>query len=149
MFQVSFFFTISCRIVCKNIFNLFVYFFLNTKIKVKSFECPKSIKILKKIILGTSDAWSTIRLSNRPSDPAWIYLRLTDFWCLVRGDWSQSEKRSEIKPPLANILQISQILIQNLSCDGIFFGQRKSRQIVFQESEKNVESLSPENIKHW
>ena len=78
--SIIFFFMISCRILCKNTFNLFVYFFKkNTKIKVKSFECPKSIKSLKRIILGTSDAWSTIRLSNRPSDPAWIYLRLTDF----------------------------------------------------------------------
>ena len=84
MFQVLYFFMISCRILCKNTFNLFVYFFKkNTKIKVKSFECPKSIKSLKKIILGTSDAWSTIRLSNRPSETAWIYLRLTDFWSLL------------------------------------------------------------------
>ena len=60
-----------------------LFFLKNTKIKVKSFECPKSIKSLKKIILGTSDAWSTIRLSNRPSDPAWIYLRLTDFISLM------------------------------------------------------------------
>ena len=36
---------ISCRILCKNTFNLFVYFFLkNTEIKVKSFECHKSKK---------------------------------------------------------------------------------------------------------
>ena len=79
------FFMISCRILCKNTFNLFVYFFKkNTKIKIKSFECSKSIKSLKEIILGTSDAWSTIRLSNRPSDPAWIYLRLTDFKSLFK-----------------------------------------------------------------
>ena len=65
MFKVLFFFMISCRILCKNALNLFV-----SKIKVKSSECPKSIKSLKKIILGTSDAWSMIRLSNRPSDPA-------------------------------------------------------------------------------
>ena len=65
------FFMISGRILCKNTFNLFVYFLKkNTKIKVKSFECPKSIKSLKKIKLGTSDAWSTIRLYNWPSDPA-------------------------------------------------------------------------------
>ena len=38
--------------------------------KIKSFECPKSIKIIRKIILGTSDSWSTIRLSHRPSNPA-------------------------------------------------------------------------------
>ena len=80
MFQILFFFMISCRILCKNTFNLFVHFFKkNTKLKVKSFECPKSTNSLKKIILGTSDAWSTLRLSNWPSDPAWIYLRLTDF----------------------------------------------------------------------
>ena len=30
-----------------------------------------SQEIMKKIILGTSDAWSTIRLSHRPSDPAY------------------------------------------------------------------------------
>ena len=58
MLQVLSFFMISCRIL------------KNTKIKVKSFECPKSIKSLKKIILGTSAAWSTIHLSNPPSDPA-------------------------------------------------------------------------------
>jgi len=33
----------------------------------------------KRKILGTSDAWSTIHLSSRPGDPAWIYLRLMDF----------------------------------------------------------------------
>ena len=67
MFQVLFFFMISC----KNPFNLFSLFFYKiTKIKIKSFECPKSIKSIKKIILGTSDSWSTIRLSHRPSNPA-------------------------------------------------------------------------------
>ena len=77
--SIIFFFMISCRIFCKNTFNLFVYLKKkNIKIKVKSFECPKSIKSLKKkIILGKSDAWSTIR------DPAWIYLRLTDLWFFV------------------------------------------------------------------
>ena len=63
--------------------SICLFFLKNTKIKVKSFKCPKSIKSLKKIILGTLDAWSTIRLSNRPSDPGWIYLRLTDFKALV------------------------------------------------------------------
>ena len=28
MFQVLFFFTISCKILCKNCFNLFFYFFI-------------------------------------------------------------------------------------------------------------------------
>ena len=59
-----------------------------TKIKLKSFEYSKSIKSLKKIILWTSDTWSTIRLSNRPSNPAWIYLRLTDLWFgLALSQW--------------------------------------------------------------
>ena len=49
MFQVLFFFMISCKIPCKNPFNLFSYFFYKiTKIKIKSFECPKSIKSIKK-----------------------------------------------------------------------------------------------------
>ena len=60
-------------------------------------------------------------------------------------DLSQSEKRSEIKPPLASVLQISQKIC--LMTGFFLTEQRKSRQIVFQESEKNVESLSPENIK--
>ena len=38
------FFTISCKILCKNRFNLFFFFCKFTKIKIKSFECPKSIK---------------------------------------------------------------------------------------------------------
>ena len=69
MFQVLFFFMISWKILCKNPFNLFSYFFIQLQ-KIKSFECPKSIKSIKKIILGTSDSWSTIRLSHRPSNPA-------------------------------------------------------------------------------
>ena len=54
MFQVSFVFIISCKILCKNPFNLFFYNF--TKIKIKSFECPKSIRNYEKIIIGMSDA---------------------------------------------------------------------------------------------
>ena len=55
------FFMTSCKILWKNPFNLFSYFFHKiTKIKIKSFECPKSIRnYKKKIMLGTSDAWLT------------------------------------------------------------------------------------------
>ena len=49
---------------------IFLFFYKITKIKIKCFECPKSMKGIKKIILGTSDSWSTIRLSHRPSNPA-------------------------------------------------------------------------------
>ena len=70
-----FFFIISCKILCKNRFNLFFYNF--TKMKVKSFECPKSIRNYeKKIMLGTSDAWSMSRSSQRASV---LYWRMSDF----------------------------------------------------------------------
>ena len=45
MFQVLFFFMISYKFLCKNPFNLFSCFFYKiTKMKIKSFECRKSIK---------------------------------------------------------------------------------------------------------
>ena len=66
-----YFFMISCKILCKKAFNSFYYFFYKiTKIKLMSFEYSKSIKSVKRIILGTSDTWSTIHLSCHPSDPA-------------------------------------------------------------------------------
>ena len=72
------FFMISCKILCKNPFNLFSYFFY--KIKIKSFECPKSIKSIKKIILGTTDAWLTTRLSHRPNNPAYYIVNWRISW---------------------------------------------------------------------
>ena len=68
-----FLFVISYKILFKNPFNLFFYFF----IKIKSFECPKSIKSIKK------NTWyirllvdiSFVPLSKQPSI---IYCRLTD-----------------------------------------------------------------------
>ena len=39
--------------------------------KIKSFECPKSIRNYKNIMLGTSDAWSTSCLSHQHSKPAY------------------------------------------------------------------------------
>ena len=69
MFQV-FFFIKSCKILCKNPFNLF-FLYKITKMKLKSFECPRSIRYYEKKILGTSDTWSTIRLSHRPRKPVY------------------------------------------------------------------------------
>ena len=44
MFQVLFFFIKSCKILCKNPFNLFLLLFYKiTKMKIKSFECPNSL----------------------------------------------------------------------------------------------------------
>ena len=44
-------FIVSCKTLCKNRFNLFSYFFFIKlqKLKMKSFECPKSIESIKKI----------------------------------------------------------------------------------------------------
>ena len=40
--------------------------------KIKRFEClPKSIRNYEKKFLGRSDAWSTSRLSQRTSEPAY------------------------------------------------------------------------------
>ena len=57
-----------------------------TKIKIKSFQCPKSKEIIKKIMLGTSDAWSMSHSSQRPSDPATqhIILKIVGF---LKGRW--------------------------------------------------------------
>ena len=51
-----------------------------TNIKIKSFECPKSIRNYeKKIMRGTSDAWSMSCLSHQSREPGcdiedcWIY----------------------------------------------------------------------------
>ena len=46
--------------------------------KIKSFECPKSIRNDKKI-LGTSDAWSMSHLSHWPSEPGYC---IVDCWIL-------------------------------------------------------------------
>ena len=84
MFQVFFFFSWFLAEFFAKILSIYLFIF-SKKYKNKNIEfwVPKSIKSLRKIILGKSDAWSTIRLSNRPSDPAWIYLRLADFWIPV------------------------------------------------------------------
>ena len=58
--------------------------------KIKSFECPTSIRNYeKKIMLGTSDAWSMSSSSYQPSEPeyyiedCWIH-RPTDL-SLLKG----------------------------------------------------------------
>ena len=71
----KYFFIKSCEILCK---NPFILFYKITKMKIKSFECPKFIKVWKKI-LGISEAWSKSRLSHRPSKPAYC---IVDCWIL-------------------------------------------------------------------
>ena len=54
-------------------FHFFSFFDKITEIKIKSFECPKSIRNYekKKIMLGTSDNWSISHPSHQPSDPVY------------------------------------------------------------------------------
>ena len=55
---------------------------LGPTIKIKSLECPESIRNYeKKIMLGTSDAWSMSRSFQRPSDPVTqrIILKIVGF----------------------------------------------------------------------
>ena len=59
--------------------------------KIKSFECPKSIRNYEKKILGTSGAWSTSRLSCRPSEPAY-YIVDCRIFALRTGTVSSSLK---------------------------------------------------------
>ena len=69
IFQVLLFFH---KILQNSLQKPFDFFFNKiTKMKIKSFECPKSIRNYEKKILGMSDAWSTSRLSHRSSEPAY------------------------------------------------------------------------------
>ena len=43
-------------------------------IKIKGFECPKSNKIMKKIMLGTSNAWSVVHLDKRTREAAYYII---------------------------------------------------------------------------
>ena len=54
--------------------------------KIKSFECPKSIRNYLKKILGMSDFWSTSHLSHRPGKPAYY---IVDCWIFFEMlEWS-------------------------------------------------------------
>ena len=69
--SIIFFITISCKILVKICFNLFLSYYNKNII----FECPKSIRNNEKIIimLGTSDTCPGVPANQR------IFCRLTDF----------------------------------------------------------------------
>ena len=73
MFQALIHFSlISCKILCKNSFNLFSHFFYNfLNLKIKSFECHKSISnyIYKRIMLGTSNTWLISSSPQQATEP--------------------------------------------------------------------------------
>ena len=78
--SIIFFFMISCKILCKNGFNVFFNFFYEfTKIKTKSFECPKSIRNYEK-----NKSWNIRCLFDESFVPVTqrtsvLYFRLSDF----------------------------------------------------------------------
>ena len=92
---------ISCKILCKKPFNLFFYNF--TKIKIPSFECPKSNFQSIKIILGSSDS---IRIRIRFSQMATTLDFDLGFW-----PWKPAfDECTESAAKLLNFLQIGVIL---------------------------------------
>ena len=81
------FFIISSKILCKNRLNLF---YECTKIKMKSFECPKSIRnYIKK-----NNAWNIRRLVDESFIPAnqrtrVLYCRLSDLYLCWQSGWAK------------------------------------------------------------
>ena len=70
MFQVSFFFHKILQTSLQKPFQfVFLLRFKITKMKIKSFKCPKSIKIIKKKIIYLEHQTLGIYLSHRPSNP--------------------------------------------------------------------------------
>ena len=67
------------KILQNSLHRPFHFFYKITKMKTKSFECHKSIRNYEKKILGTSDAWSTSRLSHRPIKPAYYNIEIDRF----------------------------------------------------------------------
>ena len=69
--SMYFFFHTFYRLRAPKTLYFYLYFFWNKQIDWKYFCKEFCKKSWKKIILGTSDAWSTIHLAHRPSDPAY------------------------------------------------------------------------------
>ena len=118
---ITFFFIISCKILCKNSINLFFYFLYKfTKMKIKSFECPKYIwNYKKRKMLGKLDAWSTSHLSQPTSKAAYYIvdfksssLALTLGWLMlicINNQYSESDIRVSKHGPdwMVNLLTYS------------------------------------------
>ena len=62
-------FIISCKILCKNPFNLIFYNF--TKIKIQSFKCPKSMPLFYQ-----NNTWTIRCLVDEMIDPATHCIKL-------------------------------------------------------------------------
>ena len=79
------FFMKSCIILCKNPFNYF--FHKITKIEIKSFECPKSIRNYKK------NTWNVRHLVNESfvasvQQTSVLYCKLLDIRTQIQNCWA-------------------------------------------------------------
>ena len=106
------FFIKSCKILCQNPFNFFFKFFYKiTKMKTKSFDCPKSIRNFEKKIVRTSDTWLTSLLSHRPSKPAYYIVD-----CRILYDIRFCNP--ELETPQLVLPYVT--LLTNMACKGFF-----------------------------
>ena len=78
VFRELFFFFIKCGKILSTLSIFFFLFYKITSMKIKSFECPKSIRNCEKKILGASEAWSTSRLVPSAQQTRVIDRRLLD-----------------------------------------------------------------------
>ena len=80
------FFILFCRLRALKTFYFYFCNFIkkNKKINLKNFWKEFCKKSWKKIVLGTSDAWSKIRLSHRPSEPVYYIVN----WRIFKS-WHQ------------------------------------------------------------
>ena len=72
-------FIISCKILCKNSFKLFFFYFLI--IKIKSFKCPKSIRNYEK-----NNAWNIrclVAETNKPVNQR-IIIEIDQFMLIIK-----------------------------------------------------------------
>ena len=132
MFQVLFFFRLFIELGHSKLFTfMFVFFFQNKQIDWKYFCKEFCKKSWKKIILGTSDAWSTIHLSHRPSDRAWIYLRLTNFKATFSKKTGQKKfffgqpEKMRNRPNNWSTKRLTKTTWTGLETEQIFFGRPK------------------------
>ena len=98
MFQVLILYNFIDLVHSKLFISIFVILWKNKKINWKDF-CKEFLQeIMKKIILWTSDAWSTICLSHRPSDQTYYIV-----------DWRISS--SDVPPFCGNTSQYYALVI--------------------------------------
>ena len=126
MFQVLYFFFIkSSKILCKNPFNLLIFnFFFHkiTKMKIKSFECLKSIINCKKKLLETSYALLRSCLFHRLNKPAYYIVDCRIFGGVLHILTQLGILPSPVMPnsslPALNAFRIAKATLQPINIAG-------------------------------